>query len=113
MDDASFADIVNALIEKDAVAADAVAANDELERGLEFWLVPSVALRRAELDFLRRKLEVLQAADLSRSDAAARLMRMETEFALARQDVDRIRRSLSWRITVPVRWAYERFRRLG
>jgi hypothetical protein len=105
-DGARSSDLIETLLKDDAVIADLLTANDERERYVDGWLVPTVARRRVERDHLSRKLEALNSAQQRQREVAARLVGVEADLQSARAEVDALRRSLSWRITAPVRAVY-------
>jgi glycosyltransferase involved in cell wall biosynthesis len=76
----------------------------DLELEHERWLGPELARHREHAARLREKLE--------RPDLAARLRETEAALAAAREEVAALRRSASWRVTAPLRRAYDAWRRI-
>jgi predicted RNase H-like nuclease (RuvC/YqgF family) len=100
-------DLVNRLLAIDASIADMRRQNDDVERDIETRLLPEIERQRAERDALRLRLKRLDGPDRERSEALERTLRLEANLAAARYEVQALRRSLSWRITAPLRLAYD------
>jgi glycosyltransferase involved in cell wall biosynthesis len=112
--------LIDVLLVKEGHISDARRANVALETELATWLAPTVERRRAELADLRRKLAAarerrdgheLAASATTLRDQIARqqteLSALAAEYRRARAEIDALRASASWRITAPVRAAYE------
>jgi glycosyltransferase involved in cell wall biosynthesis len=96
--------LVDVLLHQDGEIAPLLRHNDELERYITTELEPAVAARRAELATLQARLASLTAAEPvppspSTDDLRAALGAAELE-------VIALRRSMSWRLTRPLRDVY-------
>jgi glycosyltransferase involved in cell wall biosynthesis len=91
------------LVLKDAEAVAHLLAAERLEVRREEFLLPATASRRAEVDALRSKIAAL---DAERAAAAERRQLLES-LANARREVHGLRRSLSWRLTAPLRAGWD------
>jgi ABC-type polysaccharide/polyol phosphate transport system ATPase subunit/glycosyltransferase involved in cell wall biosynthesis len=111
------------LLLKEAEACDLLQTNYRLERHLTTDLEPTVERRRADLARLRAGLEPPdgEPPPLARRDgperqleeSRARSIQLATALANAEREVLALRQSLSWRITAPVRSAYDLLRGRG
>jgi hypothetical protein len=106
MHDAQMADLIERLADADTTLADAMAENDDLASHLEGWLLPAVDLRRTEHDALRKRLELAVQVEREQAARDARLAQLEAELAAARDEAVALRRSISWRLTAPLRRVY-------
>ena len=103
---------IDVLLHQDSETADLLRRNDELERHLTSELEPEVAARREELALLRSRLSSASAgAESDTSARAERLDALEAALKATSAEVMALRTSLSWRITGPLRSAYERWLR--
>jgi hypothetical protein len=96
-------DLVDVLLHQDVVIAEAFARNAEHERYVDGWLVPTIARRRAEFDRLNRKLEALQSNQRREREIADQIGQLRADLQSARAESDALRRSMSWRLTAPLR----------
>ncbi len=113
------AHLVDVLLHQDAETAALLRRNDEIERHLTSDLEPAIALRRDELAALRARLGEATAESASEPPApapaasaklaspeVARIHELEAALGAASTEVEALRRSMSWRITGPLRQAY-------
>lgn len=104
--------LVDVLLHQDSETATLLRRNDELERKLTSELEPEVALRREELATLRLRLAAAQSRPAEDALAMAqRVIDVEAALQAASAEVTALRTSMSWRITGPLRQAYERWLR--
>jgi glycosyltransferase involved in cell wall biosynthesis len=96
--------LVDVLLHQDSETGGLLRRNDELERELTSELEPEVALRREESAMLRSRLAAHPAPG-----RAAELEALETALQAASAEVIALRKSMSWRMTGPLRQAYERW----
>lgn len=87
------------LLHQDEATSTLLRRNDELERHLASNLEPTLALRQAELQSLEHRL----ARHLQSSQ---HLSNLETALAARVAEVDAFKRSMSWRVTAPLRTVY-------
>ena len=99
------AHLLEAVLHKEGTISDLRRAVVSLEDDLAVRLVPQVARRRAELDALRSELGRARAEEDERRAARAELERLQRE-------VRDLRNSASWRVTGPLRTAYDLVGRL-
>ena len=97
------------LIRKEERIAALLRANREIEMQLDAELVPTIHRRRAERDELRARLAAHQPADHHPIPAAppADWTALVQECRRAREEVAALRTSVSWRLTAPLRQAYD------
>jgi glycosyltransferase involved in cell wall biosynthesis len=95
---------------KDRQLAVLLTQNDKLERHIHTVLKPAVALRTEEAHRLARRAG---ATTVSRPDETARLREVEQALAAAQNEIAALRDSKSWKVTAPLRAAYEVLLRLG
>jgi hypothetical protein len=103
--------------EVSAVETAIAAAESELATSLE----PRIEARRKELARLRAKLDAapppspvaawFEAAERAGEEERRRREALETALEAARHEVRSLRESRSWRVTAPLRFAYERLLR--
>jgi glycosyltransferase involved in cell wall biosynthesis len=91
--------LIEVLLRKEEVIGDLLRRNAQIEAEIGGFLAPAVELRRAELRSLAEKRDRLAAAA-----AVAR------ECDRARAEVAALRSSASWRLTAPLRAAYDLLR---
>ncbi|MGQ0732801.1 MAG: glycosyltransferase [Acidobacteriota bacterium] len=101
------------LLMRESLSCDLLKMTYELDRTLDGWLAPLVARRREELARLERKLEEARADRETRASVDAlhrELARLrdkaqdsERRLSAAISEVAALRRSLSWRLTAPLR----------
>lgn len=84
--------------------------NDETERYIATELEPAVTLRRQELAHLRARLASPAAESDEAAAAADRVRDLEAALAATAAEVKALRASVSWRVTSPLRAAYDRWR---
>ncbi len=115
--------LLDVLLWKEKRIADERCANASLESDLAGSLMPTLERRQAELRDLRRLLERLRLPQGERSSAgpvsgAARstersreIEDLRVEYQRSVSEVAALRASVSWKITGPLRAAYDLFRR--
>jgi hypothetical protein len=82
-----------------------------LDEEYQTWFAPELARRRAEAVELRRKLEEIREQRRLREHAdqlQRSLEGLQRAHENARNEIVALRSSLSWRVTRPLRWIYER-----
>lgn len=83
----------------------------QLEMHLDDELIPTIERRRAERDRLRAKLEAVRCERGSSrrptQTSAVELDALTKEYQKARDEIDALRSSISWRLTSPLRRAYD------
>jgi glycosyltransferase involved in cell wall biosynthesis len=94
--------LVDVLLHQDTETAAMLRRNDEVERYIATELEPTVAARQAELTALNSRL-----AALSLPDDSAPTRELETALSEAAAEVRALRTSMSWRLTAPLRRAYD------
>ena len=112
------------LLWQDRRVAEALRTSDALERERDGGLVATVELLRVERDRLTRRLEhggavfttrnarpespaMTVATDTEEDDRLTQLAALEAECGRARSEVAALRASASWRLTRPLRRAYD------
>jgi glycosyltransferase involved in cell wall biosynthesis len=99
--------LFDVLLNQDEETAALLRRNDEHERYIATDLAPSVAARRTELAELRAKLAAPEPAASAAADA--RVAELETALGTVAAEADRLRASMSWKITAPLRSIYGRW----
>jgi glycosyltransferase involved in cell wall biosynthesis len=97
---------------------------DDLDLEHHAWAAPELAKRRDDLAAAERTAaryalvveatrlrEAAARSETARAEATAEALRLHAEANRAADEAAELRRSLSWRITQPLRWVAERFRR--
>jgi len=92
------AHLLEVLLHQDAETAALLRHNDEIERHIASELEPALALRREELASLKARLL---------SPASDRIHELESALGATAAEVTALRTSLSWRLTAPLRKAYD------
>ena len=96
------------LLRQDADTAALLRRNDQLERYIASDLEPSIVLRREELAVLRSRLaSALVSAPPAAVSDPQRIQELEAALHATCTEVAALRNSASWRITSPLRHAYE------
>jgi len=121
--------LTEVLLWQDRRVAEALRMNDMRERERDGRLKTDIERVRAERDRLLRRRDHLLAQKESPtspavsgasppllesqvSDAAAQCHALQTEYGRAREEVAALRASASWRVTAPLRHAYDAWRAL-
>jgi glycosyltransferase involved in cell wall biosynthesis len=119
--------MLDVLLAKEAEISDLRVANVRAERGLATQLQPQIEARRAELRRLTAAIDVatadrlkaqaardnIQELKAEQSQLARALEAQRAEYMRARMEVSALRASVSWRLTAPLRHAYDWVRRLS
>lgn len=114
--------LVESLVQKAAVSRELLDATCALDREITGWLIPTIQRRREELARLQRRLRTIDQQD----QAAAKLTELERQVADSRRETEGLRAGLahaqaeasilrqsrSWRVTAPLRAAYDLLHRL-
>jgi glycosyltransferase involved in cell wall biosynthesis len=87
------------LLHQDEATSELLRRNDELERYLATDLEPALTLRQAELRALREKVDQLDAQ-------ASHVANLQTALTAASAEATALRKSMSWRVTAPLRTIY-------
>jgi glycosyltransferase involved in cell wall biosynthesis len=103
------AHLVDVLLHQDAQTAAVLRSNDERERIIGVELEPAVASRRHELAALQLRLQAATAPTEPQLPVVAsdRIETLEAALRAALAEVAALRSSKSWRITSPLRAAYD------
>ena len=96
--------LLDVLLHQDSETAVMLRRNDEIERYIATELEPTVAARQAELAALNARLAALASTSPDSQDRARDLERALSEAAA---EVRALRSSISWRLTAPLRRAYD------
>jgi len=92
------------LLHQDTETAAMLRRNDDIERYIATELEPTVAARQAELAALNLRLAALTSM---RADASDRTRELEAALTESAAEVRALRTSMSWRLTAPLRRAYD------
>jgi len=87
------------LLHQDDATAALLRRNDELERHLTSHLEPALAARQTELRSLQSRLARVE-------QSSQHVSNLETALAASAAEVDAFKRSMSWRVTAPLRTMY-------
>jgi glycosyltransferase involved in cell wall biosynthesis len=104
------AHLSDVLLHQDADTASLLRRNDELERRIFTELEPAVALRRQELAALQSRLAHATSqpeTDPRLTALTSRVGELDRALQDARAEIAAFRASKSWRITTPLRRAYD------
>jgi len=101
--------LAEVLLHQDEDTASLLRRNDELERYIATDLAPSVAARRAELEALRAKLADAPPAQPPPLKDDPRVAELEAALQIVAAETSALRRSMSWKITAPLRSIYGRW----
>jgi glycosyltransferase involved in cell wall biosynthesis len=101
--------LTDVLLHQDAETAALLRHNDELERHLTSELEPAIAARQSELAVLRSRLASMDATP--RGALEQRLHELESALERTSAEATALRRSMSWRVTAPLRGVYGRWLR--
>lgn len=115
--------LLDVLLHQDEETAALLRKNDEIERYVASELEPSVVMRRQELAILQSRLAIqvgpkdesagAPAADAMALEVQERIRELEAALISAEAEVRKLRASASWRVTQPLRRAYEWWLRRG
>jgi len=97
--------LLDVLLHQDTETAAMLRRNDEIERYIATELAPTVAARQAELADLKQRLAALHSTSLPDSTDTTR--ELEAALNAAAAEVRALRSSMSWRVTAPLRRAYD------
>jgi hypothetical protein len=103
------AHLADVLLHQDAETAALLRENDELERYLTSELEPAIAARRSELAVLRSRLASMDVSQ--RRSLEQRVHELAEALERSSAELSALRRSMSWRVTAPLRGAYGRWLR--
>ena len=96
--------LVDVLLHQDTETAAMLRRNDDIERYIATELEPTVAARQAEIAALNLRLASLTPM---RPDASDRTRELEAALTESAAEVRALRTSMSWRLTAPLRRAYD------
>jgi glycosyltransferase involved in cell wall biosynthesis len=96
--------LLEVLLHQDSETAVMLRRNDEIERYIATELEPTVAARQAELAALNTRLTALASTSTVSQE---RTRDLEKALSEATAEVAALRSSISWRLTAPLRRAYD------